>query len=564
MAYLTKDNTEGPTTPIALDREEFVIGRHPDCQIIVDEGAISRRHARIFRQGGQLMLEDLRSRNGTYLNNQLVLQPTRLLDGDMIGVCDAKFTFHLSLPSSKWKSAGKPTDRKSLTQSDSVLFEDQDDDLSSIMSKMELSSHYGVVDSTFGITPEKRLETIVNVTRALSLTVGTEQVLTTVLDCLFELFVQVDRGFIVLRDAQGQLVPRAVKIRNPKDDELIRVSRTIVNYVIQRKQAVISSDAGTDNRFDMSQSIADFRIRSLMCAPLIDSDDNAFGVIQLDTLRRTSGFSEQDLEALSVVSMQASLAIENDRLHLSVAAEKELRRDLELAHEVQRGFLPQSQPKIPGYEFFDYYRPARQVGGDYYDYIQLKDGRVAVLVADVVGHGIAAALLMAKLSAEARFALATESDFPKAMARLNASILGLPLDRFITLIVAMIDPSTDQITMINAGHIQAIIRRKNGSIIEPGTEYSSLPIGVAAQVDYHPYTVIFETGDSVLLLTDGIHECFNAKQEQFGMARVRQVVGEPGPRTSQEIGESLVRQVEQFVGSADHNDDICLVCFGKP
>lgn len=563
MPFLTKDEANNAVRNIALDRDEMVIGRHPDCQIIVDEGAISRRHARIYVQNGQHLIEDLQSRNGTYVNNRMIQQPIRLFDGDLITICDARFLFHIDEVSGRARPRPTTTEKIASHVSDSVLFEDKDGDVSSIMSKMEVSSHHGSADASFAITPEKRLETIVNVTRALSKTVGLDQVLPTVLDCLFQLFLQVDRGFVVMLDDNGQLIPQAIKLRSQKDDELIRVSRTIVNYVLERKQAVISSDAGSDNRFDMSQSVADFRIRSLMCAPLLDSDGNALGAIQLDTLRRTTGFNEQDLQVLSVVALQASLSIENERLHQNAEVQKEMRRDLELAHEVQHGFLPQSRPVIPGYVFYDYYRPAQQVGGDYYDYIILKDGRVAIIVADVVGHGVAAALLMAKVSAEARFALATEPDVAQAMAKLNLAIEGLDLDRFITLALAMIDPRGDQVTIINAGHMRPIIRRADNTIVEPGPEFSSVPVGVLKEVKYTPYETSLGPGDCVLMYTDGVNECCNRNQELFGVGRIKQILQSARPESVAELGATIVREVKRFIGNSDQTDDICIVCFAK-
>jgi serine phosphatase RsbU (regulator of sigma subunit) len=314
----------------------------------------------------------------------------------------------------------------------------------------------------------------------------------------------------------------------------------------------------------MSQSVADFRIRSMMCAPLIDSDGNALGVIQLDTLRRTTGFNDLDLEVLSVVALQASLAVENERLHQDAEVQREMQRDLELAHEVQHGFLPQDRPVIPGYSFYDYYRPAQQVGGDYYDYIVLKDGRVAVIVADVVGHGVAAALLMAKMSAEARFALATEPDVAAAMRRLNVAIEGLDLDRFVTLALAMIDPRSDTVTIINAGHMPPLIRRADATIVEPGTEFSSVPVGIIKDVDFTPFEIKLDVGDCVLMYTDGVNECFNREQEQFGIARIKQILHESQPPESLcDLGANIVRVVKLFIGSVDQHDDICMVCFAK-
>jgi sigma-B regulation protein RsbU (phosphoserine phosphatase) len=123
---------------------------------------------------------------------------------------------------------------------------------------------------------------------------------------------------------------------------MVRISKTIVKTVMENKHPIISSDAAIDDRFDMSQSIVDFRIRSIMCAPLINSKDEAIGVIQLDTLKQSIAFDNEDLETFVTVAMQASLAIQKSDLFLDFKRAQSIRADLELAHELQHRFLPQS------------------------------------------------------------------------------------------------------------------------------------------------------------------------------------------------------------------------------
>ncbi len=563
MPFLTTEDTDNAIRKIAIDGPEIVLGRHPDCEIIIDEGAVSRRHARIFREGDSYLVEDLQSRNGTEVNNRAIHQPMRLFDGDQIGICDQFFTFHIDEVSGLSKPRITAVERGSKRSGDSVQFDDHSVDVGSFVAQLELSSHHSSIDQAFAITPQQRLNTVVNVSRALSKAVGMENICQQILQCLFQLFVQVDRGFVVLRDGKGNLNSVAVEVRNPQDDELIRVSRTIVDYVLEQKQAVLSADAGTDERFDMSQSVADFRIRSLMCAPLLNSDGNSVGVIELDTLRRTIGFSDQDLEILSVVAMQASLAIDNENLYHVAESQRKMERDLELAHEVQHGLLPHTRPQIPGYQFYDYYRPAQKVGGDYYDYVVLKDGRIAVIVADVVGHGIAAALMMAKLAAEVRFAIATEPNPAEAVANVNRAIGGLDLDRFVTLVVAMLDLTTDSVSIINAGHMQPIIRRADGTCSEPGSNFSSLPIGIDPDISFTPFATHLNSGDSVVLYTDGVSECADENEKMFGVSRVRELVEAVSSSAPAEIGGRIIREVKAYVGNAPQLDDICLVCFGK-
>ena len=156
------------------------------------------------------------------------------------------------------------------------------------------------------------------------------------------------------------------------------------------KEAILSADAATDARFDMAESIVDFHIRSMMCAPLVDRDGQSLGVIQIDTLDPRNRFQQDDLDVLVSVACQAAFAVENAQLHEAAMRDQALRRELAMAHEVQRGFLPSAAPRIPEYEFFEFYEPANQLGGDYYDYIELPGGRLAVVVADVSGKGISA------------------------------------------------------------------------------------------------------------------------------------------------------------------------------
>src|SRR5262249_19841967 len=150
----------------------------------------------------------------------------------------------------------------------------------------------------------------------------------------------------------------------------------------------------------------DFRIRSVMCVPLCTpegktSEGKAFGVIQLDTQDRSKKFTEEDLKLLWGVANQAAIAMDNARLHAEVVARERLQSDLDLARRVQHSFLPSSLPKVAGYEFYAYYQSAQEVGGDYYGFIPLPQDRLVLTLGDVAGKGIAAALLMAKLSSDA-------------------------------------------------------------------------------------------------------------------------------------------------------------------
>ena len=182
------------------------------------------------------------------------------------------------------------------------------------MSKLTVSS--GATGLRLEVNTEAKLKALIEISQSLGRALGLAEVLPKLLDSLFTIFVQADRGFIVLRDPQtGRLVPKAIKHRRHDDTQTLRISRTIVGNVMASKEAILSADAATDSRFDMSESIVDFHIRSMICAPLIASDGEALGVIQLDALDQRNRFRQDDLEMLVSVACQAAFAVENAQLH---------------------------------------------------------------------------------------------------------------------------------------------------------------------------------------------------------------------------------------------------------
>jgi serine phosphatase RsbU (regulator of sigma subunit) len=229
---------------------------------------------------------------------------------------------------------------------------------------------------------------------------------------------------------------------------------------------------------------------------------------------------------------------------------------------VQHGFLPEKPPDLNGYEFFDYYQPMEQIGGDYYDYIPLPDGKVAIIVADVVGHGVAAALLMAKLSAEARFSLYSAPTPAAAITRLNERLSSLNIQRFVTFIVVVLDPQTHKAVVVNAGHMAPLHRRANGKIEEPGESIAGLPLGVTDALGYTQAEFDIGPGDTLALYTDGINESIDAAGAFYTIDRLRQQVVKYGPSVAK-MGQAIVEDVRKFLGKAPQNDDMCLVCFGR-
>ena len=542
-----------------LKETPVVIGRHPDCEIQLDDVSVSRFHAKITLDNGHFYLQDLNSRNGTILNGDAIAKPTRIFDQAQIKICDSTLSF--SLKQAGTLRANEPTAPSPSKYLSSVFLDDHASENASVMSQLDIPSHHQRIHNH--ATAEQKLVALTKITHALSESVERNQVLTKILDFLLELFTNADRGFIILKNETGDLEPVGWKTRHAAGDEQIRISKTIIKQVVDSKHPVISSDAASDDRFEMAQSIVDFRIRSLMCAPMINSKEEVIGVIHLDTVKQSIAFNEEELETLTTIALQASLAVQKSDLFEAAKRSENLKVDLQVANEIQRKFLPQHAIKNDHYDFFSYYRPMQQVGGDYFDYVKPDDNRVGIVVADVVGHGIAAALLMAKVSAESRFALATSKSAEEAIQTMNTNLSDLKIDRFVTLALALVDFKENKMTIVNAGHMPPLLRNKAGEYRKLAEKEAGIPLGIADGFQYESLEVALEVGDVVTMYTDGVNEAMNAADEQLTTARMIDELKQAQCKTPQTICEQIVKIVSRHAGDTPAIDDMCAVCFGR-
>jgi serine phosphatase RsbU (regulator of sigma subunit)/pSer/pThr/pTyr-binding forkhead associated (FHA) protein len=556
MAILQLTNSAGTTEDIALDQDRMVMGRHPDCEIVLDAASVSRQHAQILRERDQFFVEDLHSRNGTFVNGRAIQGRHALADGDRLKICDLSFVFYRDEPQPQLSSLVGPEGAMALVIDDATVTA-----TSTIVSKLDVAPSGAGVRLT--VNPEVKLRAMIEIAQNLGKAVSLDEVLGKLLESLFKIFIQADRALIVLGAPGGVLVPKAVKHRRSSMEEHARISRTIVNQVMESQEAILSADAAHDVRFDTSQSIADLRIRSVMCAPLVDSEGKSLGVIQVDTSDQRQRFQKDDLDLLASIASQAAFAVDNAQLHEQSLRQHAIERDLELAHKVQRGLLPAAPPHVPGYYFFDFYLAANQVGGDYYDYIELPRGRLAIVVGDVSGKGVSAALIMAKLSGEVRFCLASEPNPAAAVNRINTSFSSSGWsDRFVTFLLVVLDVKTHEMTLVNAGHMPPLLRRGRGKVEAVGGDQAGLPLGVVDDFQYEQHTRILEPGDFLTLFTDGISEAMNAENELYGIQRLEDQLSIDNVEVSG-LGRLILDDVKRFVGGRPQSDDMCLACFGR-
>ena len=503
-----------------------LLGRDAGCDVVVRTDQTSARHAIIVQSGNAYHIEDLESVNGVFVNGVRIRARTALHPGDRIEIPGLAVTFQTTgLP-----GAGAGGVATTLAVSGPGRLE---------------------------VKPEAKLRAVLEISRHLSTALDLKDVLPKILECLFAVFSQADRGFILLQDPNsGQLAPKAVRHRRQPEADTPSISRNILDQVVATRQAVLSADAESDVRFDPNQSIRRLHIRSIMCAPLLSSAGNVLGVLQLDTQELRTPFTDEDLEVLASATTQAAHAVELARLHQE-------RRDLESAIQIQKSFLPASRPNVPQLRFFDYYAAARHIGGDYYDYIPLPGDRLAVALGDVSGKGVPAALLMARLSAAARFSLAAEPDARAAMRRLNNVLTQKGSeDRFVTFVAAILDLKSYQLTLVNAGHMPPLRRRRGKpGVEEVGDAVVGLPLGVMDK-PYEQMTFPLEPGDQFLMYTDGVSEARNPAGDQYGLERLRAAVA-GAPPDVEGLGKAVLTDVRRFAAGRPPNDDLTIVCFGR-
>ncbi|MEX0717789.1 MAG: SpoIIE family protein phosphatase [Planctomycetaceae bacterium] len=577
MAFLTIVEGGAPGRILQLHEGRTVLGRHPQCQIILENAAVSRYHAQILESHGSFFVEDLRSRNRTLLNGEPIDGRVELHDADEIQVCDVRLRFHLQqgaespkpppasvrISASDGASQGRRRSAGTTTRTaDEVdqLFEGVGGGGSSIVSRVGTDSSQLRLD----VRPEAKLRAVLEIGRHLGRVLDLEDVLQTTLDRLFQIFPQADDGFVVLVEPDGEkLSVKALKSRMPEGDLEVRVSKTIIQQALDSGEAILSADAAEDSRFDSSHSVSNLRIRSMMCVPLIGNSGTPLGAIQLDSKGLSRQFLDDDLEMLASVASQISLAVENAHMHQELLQQRDMQRDLEFATQVQLGFLPSQRPRIAGYELCDYYEAALRVGGDCFDYVPLPDGRLAITLGDVAGKGVPAALLMARLYSASRYQLLLTDTAAAALAGLNGEIASGGLGhRFVTYVVAVLDPRRHVVTIANAGHLPPLTRSKAGKVKSIGKKDSGMPLGIVPDQTFKEIELKIAPGDTLLLYTDGITEAMNSRHEIYGRQGLEKyLAGARGDveRTVQE----LVEDVERFSESQTQRDDVCLVAIRR-
>lgn len=535
-----------------LASDEMLVGRDQFCDIVLRNHTVSRQHARFVHASDGYYLEDLGSLNGTYVNGHRLEGRIKLHDGDKIHIYEVVTVFHSGLPRSE--------DDVNDTLADVPLPEEIARTRSAARSMLAPAAAEVASDTS----PQARFRAALKISVDLEGQPDVDQLLPRILDTLFEIFPQAARGYILLEEGtEGHLVPRAIKHRQSEAGHSMTfgpISRKMALHVMGTAQPVLMDDTPADAA-DANQSVFEVQVLSMICAPLKGAARRPLGIIYLDTTELARRFTQADLDVLASVATMAARGVETAGAQQTPFDGATYQRQLGTAKQMQLQFLPQSRPEVPGYQFFDYYQPADEVGGDYFGYIPLSDGRLALAIGDVAGKGVSAALLMAHFSAEVRYCLATCASPAAAVDQLNLDLSSeLANYHFVTFALCVLDPREHKLTLVNAGHLPPLLLR-SGKLETLGGE-GGLPLGCDGDRRYEQVELYLEPGDSIVLYTDGITDAMDSAGMTYGGRRLQQtLLG--APKKIDGLGSAVLNDVKCHVNGRLQSDDICLVCFAR-
>ena len=519
---------------MALDRDRTTLGRSSTSELCYPEDVgLSRQHLAIERRGAGWVLTDLGSKNGTMVNGTRITGPHAIADTDRITAGHLTLEIAAPQPQALEKTVifveGSAAPRASST----------------VVTSLE-----GVLSHEEEMEGGPQIRALIRAGRELA----GHRPLLELFDLIMDLSIDAvgaSRGVLMIVE-NDELQVRASKGQG------FRISTAVRDRVLNERTSLLVRDARLDQAFAERMSIVEQQVRSILAVPL-QTEDRVIGLIYLDSPHFVHEFTKDDLNLLTVMANVAAIRIEHARLAEVEQAERLLAREMDQAAVIQRGLLPSEAPRLPGIDLAGYNAPCRTVGGDYYDFIPYDDGRVAVLVADVAGKGMPAAMLMSNLQARVQVLFDDPTNLAALVARLNRIITAnCPANRFISFFMSVYDPKTGTMTYCNAGHNPPLVVRCDGTVEELVS--TGVILGILPKAVYEQKTCQLGIGDVVVMFSDGVTEaCGPDSDDQFGEERLAGILKEHSCESAQTICDAVLRQLTGWMGAAPPADDITLV-----
>jgi len=514
---------------VELKETELLIGRQKGAQILLEGPKVSRRHARIFRENNDFRIEDLGSSNGTFLNGERLQAPTALRGSDEIGIGPYRLRFE----------GGEASPELTI--------------------RARTAANTANVELFQGNAAHK-LQVILRLSADLGRSLEVNKLLMQVLDHLFVLFPQAERGCVVFLE-NGRPYIRSQKQRAGVS-QTSQFSASIVRRVAAEGIGIFAEDLQKDSRFADAQSILSLGVRSFICVPLQTNAGKSLGVLQLERAGQGRVFTPEDLNLLTAIGLQVSVALDNAQLHQELISRQRIEDEVAVAREIQLSYLPTQAPGLPhqNFELHTELVPAHEISGDFYDYFNIGNNRLAITVADVCGKGIPAALFMSMVRALLRNLGQIEEDPGIILRDLNNAVAQQnPKCQFVTVSFCVFDPDTRTIDISSAGHPPPFLRRKDGSVETVPITQGPLLGFMPREECYPKLRYQMQTGDLLLLYTDGVTEARAPQDIMFGPERLQAALAQqPFPTQLGQWTESLRKTIQGFTATQHQEDDITL------
>jgi sigma-B regulation protein RsbU (phosphoserine phosphatase) len=404
-----------------------------------------------------------------------------------------------------------------------------------------------------GLSTIDKLRMLLDITSRISRSLDLQEVLNLVMDTLDSLIPYDAAGIFVLQCVGDEPCTfKAEAVRGYDIDELselhLKLGEGFIGSVAVSGKPIISHDVREDPVYVNARD----RTRSEMVAPII-SNDEVIGVFDLES-DELNAYSDDDLQMLTLLASQVAIIIEKVMLHEQLIEKKRLQGQLEVARQVQLELLPPNDPELPGFDISAYNFPTEEVSGDYYDWVRIYDDQIGLVIADVAGKGIPAALLMVFLRASLRAATHIGYATHISMAKVNFLLWeSIERNQFITAFYGILDASNRTLHYSNAGHNPPLLIDAQGAA--RFIEWGEQPLGMFRDTRYHEHYHTFRPGEVLVLYTDGVTEALSPNGEEFGRERLITAVKSGLTLTARELIASMQRDVFQWTDGVGLTDD---------
>ena len=535
MAFALVGKIKGRSACHFLRDGEQIVGRAATSHVRLPDSSVSRTHAKMVLDGGKVILTDLESSNGTFVNGAPVTRPRELVLGDVLAFADVELKLVESVPPAQTMFS----QNGSSIESSSVTLE-------------EIFGTDGRADERTNL-----FRILAEAGELLATQRPLDELYEMILDLVEKLATSDKAVLLLMEEGKEEPVIRASRLKPGTASGELVLSRTMVQKVIAQRSGLLTSDAQQDPRFQQQQSVVSQGIRSAMAAPLFDNE-KVIGILYADTTDPAFWYNRDELRTFTALANLIGVKITQARLAEAEEEGRRLAREVQSAKDILAYILPADLGCVLGYEIGTYHEPCLEVGGDLYDVQCLEDGRVLFLTGDVAGKGLGAALLVSNIMPIISVLIDESKDLTELVRRLNRQIfLSTDPIHYATLFIGVLDPPTGNVEYVNAGHNPPYLLIPECEIKEVAA--TGTPIGMLESAPFASGNLTIDPGGMLFMFSDGIPEAQNAAGEFYEEERLRNVLCHERDKSAEEIVARVRSDLDRFVGDASPTDDITML-----